>query len=53
MYDSLKNYVVKFTTAKTYSVRLQKTIESKILFILTFNNSFFKSSNSRERQDAV
>jgi hypothetical protein len=32
-----KNHVVKFTTAKTYSVRFQKLIESKILFILTFN----------------
>jgi hypothetical protein len=44
-----KNHVVKFTTAKTYSVRFQKMIESKILFILTFNSSFFKSLNSRER----
>jgi hypothetical protein len=44
-----KNHVVKFTTAKTYSVRFQKSIVSKILFILTFNSSSIKSSNSRER----
>jgi hypothetical protein len=44
-----KNHVVKFTTAKIYSVRFQKSIESKILFIFTFNSPSFKSSNSRER----
>jgi hypothetical protein len=33
-----KNHVVKLTTAKTYSVRFQKSIESKILIILTFNS---------------
>jgi hypothetical protein len=32
-----------------YSVRFQKSIESKILFILTFNSSSYKSSNSHER----
>jgi hypothetical protein len=46
---TLKNHVVKFTTAKTYSVRFQKLIESKILFISTFNSSSFMCSNSRER----
>jgi hypothetical protein len=48
-----KKLVVKFTTARTYSVRFQKSIESKILFISTFNSSSFKSSKSRESLDAV
>jgi hypothetical protein len=44
-----KNRVVNFTTAKTYTVRVQKSMEFKTIFILTFNGPSFKSWNSRER----
>jgi hypothetical protein len=48
-FEKRGEYVLADVKSATWFFECKKSVESKILFILIFNNSSFKSSNSRER----